>query len=510
MKAHLMYPDRDVDFERPLPANADDLERDLELATLLDAMAAHNSYIRERAQMALHDLLTDPNAVLFRQAVLADCIKQPAVVRQLYNLAVEGVETKRKAHFFWFRDTSDALLQKSLGILDLLVDVLRRLRKITDEQAPSFRSDGFARLFATLQLELDDDYLRSVDYHLGELRFRRGALISARLGRANRGTDYVLRKPHERTLFERLTPGGSPSYSFTIPARDEHGMEAVAELRGRGINHAANAVAQSADHILAFFAMLRAELAFYVGCLNLQEQLAERGQPTCFPVPLAAEPRAYAVHGLYDAALAFHLDGHVIGNDVDADGKPLVMITGANRGGKSTFLRSVGLAQLMMQAGMFVPAESFRGSVCPGIFTHFKREEDASMAHGKLDEELSRMSAIADQITPVSMLLCNESFAATNEREGSEIARNVIRAMLDAGVTVFFVTHLFDLADSLHSDDALRALFLRAERQPDGRRTFRVVPGEPLPTSYGEDSYRRIFGSDRHPRWLGDVRDSSV
>ena len=66
--------------------------------------------------------------------------------------------------------------------------------------------------------------------------------------------------------------------------------------------------------------------------------------------------------------------------------------------------------------------------------------------------------------------------------------------MIEAGIRVFFVTHLFDLADGLYRRALDSALFLRAERQPDGRRTFRLVEGEPLPTSYGEDSYRRIFG----------------
>ena len=68
------------------------------------------------------------------------------------------------------------------------------------------------------------------------------------------------------------------------------------------------------------------------------------------------------------------------------------MITGANQGGKSTFLRSVGVAQLMMQTGMFVAAQAFSADVRDHVFTHFKREEDAAMESGKLDEELARMS----------------------------------------------------------------------------------------------------------------------
>ncbi len=60
-----------------------------------------------------------------------------------------------------------------------------------------------------------------------------------------------------------------------------------------------------------------------------------------------------------------------MGDTVDADRKSLVIITGANQGGKSSFLRSIGLAQVMMPAGMFVPAEFFTAELCTGLFTHF-------------------------------------------------------------------------------------------------------------------------------------------
>ena len=171
----------------------------------------------------------------------------------------------------------------------------------------------------------------------------------------------------------------------------------------------------------------------------------------------------------------------------------LLVITGANRGGKSTFLRSLGLAQVMMQSGMFVGATAFRAPVRHGIFTHFRREEDQGLTSGKLDEELGRMRWIVDHASPRSLVLLNESFASTNEREGSEIGRQVITALLDAGVTVVLVTHLYELAHGFFADARSDARFLRAERLPDGRRTFRVVDGEPLPTSHGQDLYQRIF-----------------
>ena len=103
------------------------------------------------------------------------------------------------------------------------------------------------------------------------------------------------------------------------------------------------------------------------------------------------------------------------------------------------------------------------------------------------------MSKIIDKIAPYSMVLFNESFASTNEREGSEIARQIVLALREADVKVIYVTHMFDLAQGFYRVSANEGRFLRAERLADGRRTFRVVPGEPLPTSYGEDLYQRIF-----------------
>ena len=78
------------------------------------------------------------------------------------------------------------------------------------------------------------------------------------------------------------------------------------------------------------------------------------------------------------------------------------------------------------------------------------------------------MSGIIDQITPGCVLLCNESFASTNEREGSEIARQIIRALPSRGIRVLFVTHLFDLAHRLHAEDDPTSLFLRANGRPKG------------------------------------------
>jgi hypothetical protein len=498
MKAFLMYPDRDFDPEADLPDGAQALTEDLGLQTLFGVMSGGDDFLYAVAERAVLTSLGDPTAIGYRQHALRDCLDHPDVVRQMYDLAVEAVLGSKKIYRGIFSQSPDAILRWSTEAVALFAGLLRRLRQIADEHAPGFRSEAFTALFATLAAELGDDYFAAVDDHLSQLRFRGGVLLSAGLGKGNKGTGYRIRRPGPRRQgwLSRISGGDRSGFTMRIADRDESGHRSLADLRGRGINLAANALAQSTDHILSFFTMLRCELGFYVGCLNARDQLVARGEPVCFPDPAAASgPVRLSFRGLYDACLSLRLaDGRAVGNDASADGTTLVVITGANQGGKSTFLRSAGLAHLMMQCGMFVAAESFSGTLCTGLFTHYRREEDEQMESGKLDEELSRMSEIADRVTPGAVVLFNESFAATNEREGSQIARQIVAALAESGVRVFLVTHFYDLAHGLYLQDSDTTLFLRAERRDDGQRTFRLVEGEPEPTSYGQDLYERIFG----------------
>lgn len=493
-----MHPDRDFDVQAAPPWNEAGLVQDLELSTLLETMARGDPLVHDMARKALlTGCRNGPVTIEYRQAIVRDALGNPGMLRELYSLAEEVAESRRKSYLgIWSRHPG-SVLYEAIQLMQAYVGTLRRLREIGRVHASRVSSAGFRSLFAMLEDELTDDYLHGVEQHLVELKFRQGLLLGAELGEGNVGRGYTLRRPRKdgRHWLLRLFSREPAAFTFRLPDRDEAGARALSELRDRGLDLVANALAQAVEHVEAFFRMLRAELAFHVGCLNLHEQLALLGEPTCFPRPLEAGGRQLNGRGLYDPCLALRMRRPVVGNALDAGGKDLVLITGANQGGKSSFLRSIGLAQLMMQSGMFVGAESFEGELCTGLFTHYRREEDSMLKGGKLDEELARMSEIADHLGPNATLLLNESFAATNEREGSEIARQVVTALLEKGIRVVFVTHLHAFARDLFERAPERSLFLRAERRPDGTRTFRLVEGKPLATSYGKDVYERVFAA---------------
>jgi DNA mismatch repair ATPase MutS len=499
MKAFLTHRDRDFDTEQGLPWNARALTEDLELGTLLHGMAGDDEFLLEVARKALlSGLQNDVDTILYRQAAMKDCLKNQAVIREMYTLVVDTLKTTKKHWWGMSSHYPSSMLYSSIGLLEFSLETFRKLRATAEVQADRFASEAFSALFARLRRELGEEYLGTIRRHLAGLKFRKGVLLSAELGGYNEGKNYVLRMPPAKDLnwFQRILGKGAPEYSFRLADRDTAGPRILSDMQHQATSRVAMALARSSDHVLSFFKTLQVELAFYVGCLNLYDRLTAQEEPVCFPVPASANERRHRFNGLYDVCLSLRIDGKVVSNTGDADGKSLLIVTGANQGGKSSFLRSIGLAQLMMQCGMFVGAESFEADLCPILCTHYKREEDATMKSGKFDEEIARMSEIVDHLVPNAMVLFNESFAATNEREGSGIARQIVRALLEKRIKIFYVTHLYEFARSFFEEKREGALFWRAERLADGTRTFRIVEGEPLETSYGEDLYRQIFGPD--------------
>jgi DNA mismatch repair ATPase MutS len=495
MNVFLMHRESDFDFAAPLPVNEPDLTQDLELNTLFVAMAGEDEFLRKVVRSAVFSgTNNDIETILYRQEVLKDCLANPAVVSEIYAIAVDAIAQEKANRWGIFSNYPNAILRHSMDVLHIFVAKLTELRNLSFRDTHAFRSEGFTRLFSMLKNELTDEYFAEIEAHLEYLKFDRGVFISAELGAGNRATNYVLQRQVKPShWWDELFQKKEAAYTLNIHPRDENGSRALSEISDKGVNVVADVLGRASDHVLGFFKMLRTELAFYLGCVRLADQIHAKGMPICYPVPTEPITRRHSFRGLYDVCLALRANHLVVGNDLSADGKEVVLITGANQGGKSTFLRSIGLAQLMMQSGMLVPAEAFSANLCDAIFTHYKREEDVTMASGKLDEELCRMSCIVDHLTSASLVFFNESFAATNEREGSEIAREITLSLAEKHIKSFFVTHLFDFAHDLYETKMDTALFLRAERQEDGERTFKLCEGEPLQTSYGGDLYRQVF-----------------
>ncbi len=235
MKAFLMHADRDFDTEGELPANHKALTEDLELTTLLNAMAAGDPLLFEVAKRALLERLTEPDAIGYRQQVLADCLRHPGVARDLYAIAGEALAAQRSV---WGsvleRDSPHLILRTSVRKMAILTGFLRRLRELAERHATRVESAGLTRFFAMLVEELSEDYFELIERYLKELELKGGVRFSARLTTGNKGAQYTLRRAPDQGFIARILDRSG--YSFTIADRDEAGAAALAQLEDRALN----------------------------------------------------------------------------------------------------------------------------------------------------------------------------------------------------------------------------------------------------------------------------------
>ena len=492
MEVLLMYPDKGLG---DLSGEIEEVLEDLGFDMILGSMARGEEFLLDISKMVISNPEEDLEVIEYRQEIMKDVLRNPDIVREIYKIPIDVENSKKERWwgvFGW--KTPSNILSGARGALEVLIEYLRKLRRIADEHSEKFRSRGFTRFFEIIKKELDDDYLKGLEEHVSKLRFPKGIVLKVSIGEGNEGKGYTLVSPKQKRWIEKVLKR-TRVYTFKLHPRDEAGAQVLDEIRNRGLRKVAKAVACAASHIEGFFKKLRKELAFYVASLNLFETLKNLGVPLSFPD--LSETNRLSFEDLNDLSLAITSGKKPVGNDLNANGKELFIITGANKGGKTTFLRSVGQAQIMAQTGMFVGARRFVGKVHKGVFTHFRKEEDRSLRMGKLEEELSRMNGIVEKIKPGSLLLLNEFMSSTNEREGSEIAYQIVRALLESGVRIFYVTHMFEFSRRFFENE--KVLFLKAERTKDGRRTFKIKEGRPLQTSFGLDLYRSIF-EDRKSR----------
>ena len=145
-------------------------------------MALGDAVVYASSRTAMLWSQTTVEQIRYRQAVLSDCLQQPAVVQEISGLAVQAIAEERNVWRSMFSARGEALLHRSITVLEMFVTILKQLRKLTEEHADRFSSGGFTRFFATLRRELDDGYFDEIAQHLGQLRFRDGVLIERPAG----------------------------------------------------------------------------------------------------------------------------------------------------------------------------------------------------------------------------------------------------------------------------------------------------------------------------------------
>lgn len=521
------------------PAPADDLR----VKVIADMMAPHVDYLRPIHNL-LSTLLTDEATLRYRQDVFEDCLANPAFTEGLRLLLPQIRGLHNTVRDIRARRNQVSLVLSRLTELGDYIDCVSALEALLRKHGDALSALAWRALDRELQRIVTEPAFRQMTEELPELRAEIRQVLSVTIG-VNLSPDL---KPVAATLlslnkkrfrgprFFRKLWGidDEAEWRGISPLRESPDVQrhrpggVLAERRDMLDRLAANALFSDLGALLddvirpiaralerythVHSSLLRAlepEIAFYVGGASLISGLRERGLPLCRPQLLPAAERRMEARGLYNLDLALRLsrqqregdlNAHIVSNDVAFDDQGRIhILTGPNRGGKTTYIQAIGLLHALAQAGMFAPAKSVALSPVDGIYQHFPAAEKPNMESGRLGEEAGRLRDIFRRATRHSLLLLNESLASTSATESYFLARDVVSCLRMLGARALFVTHLHELAadcDSINrevaGDSRVRSLISQVEEDADGlRRTYQIVPAPPRGQSYAREIARQ-------------------
>ena len=468
----------------------------------------------------LSDFFTsDPEVMRYRMATFDDMLRSQALSEMLNRLVpvLNDIMELRRLEAD-SGETTDYL--SSITEIELYVSSIKVLHEGLLAAESELRSPAFTSLLSLIKTLAESDYYKELNEKLNELtqRVREiksvtvGVNLDAQLRPVSAGVlsvnsesfksgdvlDKILRlnlKNDSYTCIANLVPFGKK--------QSENQKMALSLAFNSAINDVYRASLRSWKRIVQTYVLentefllnLMPEFEFLVRGTNLLRTLKEKGSPLAEPDIRPMSERAFNAPGLYNPCVALKIEDEIVPNDVVFDESAMIyVLSGPNRGGKSVITCAIGLAQVMMQLGMYVPAQSAVISPVDGSYTHVPTGADDTIDKGRLGEECARLSEILDCVTANSLVLLDESLSSTGSFEASYIAAEVLGGLAHIGCRCLFSTHLHELAAEIDQINA-RSLAsggvaidtLVAGMEGEGKRSFKITRAKPDGKSYARD-----------------------
>lgn len=224
----------------------------------------------------------------------------------------------------------------------------------------------------------------------------------------------------------------------------------------------------------------RKETEFYLTMLDFLDRIKEVGIPLTYPT--ISEGRSVNVIEAYDVSLLAKNETDIIPNDISfTEEEPFYILTGANGGGKTTYLRTVGIALILFLLGCPLPCASASISDISSVFTHFPRDErfDGS---GRFVEENNRVQAILREMDDNSVVLLNETYSTTNEENAVFMTEKLANELYSKRIFGLYITHQHGLSES-----EIPYLNVLIDVNDENRRTFKIAKQKSVGGSYARD-----------------------
>ena len=461
---------------------------------------------------------TNPKVIEHRMAVFSDMLEFPQIaitLNKLIPILTDIMELRRLEADFG--DNTESYLE-SITEIELYIASISTLHEGFADISDDLKSDAFKALAKRINDLVCSDYYSELNKKLSELTNRVrdiksvtiGVNLDAQLRPSSAGVlsinpesfrsgdvlDKILHlnfKDDEYTCIANLVPFNKKQSENQRTALSLAFNSAINDVYKQSLRSWKKIVQSFVLENTDFLLNLMPEIEFLVKGTALLRSLKEKGLALCKP-EIVTGKNIFVANEIYNPCVALKVDDEIITNDIEfKDDVMIFVLTGPNRGGKSVITCAIGLAQAMLQLGMFVPATSATISLADGIYTHFPTGADDTIDKGRLGEECARLRDIFEDVTKDSLVLLDESLSSTGSYEASYIAAEVLAGFSKIGCRCLFSTHLHELAaeiDNINArtapDGGMKIDSLVAGIE-DGKRSFKIYRMKPDGKSYARD-----------------------
>jgi len=280
----------------------------------------------------------------------------------------------------------------------------------------------------------------------------------------------------------------APEFSFRSYVEMNHIEAAILERVARLFPEIFSRLAQYCDQHRDFLDPVitgfEREAQFYLAWLEYLRPLAKPGLRVCYPQVTDGAKSSRCLDS-FDLALARALietGAAVVVNDFELRATERIMVvSGANQGGKTTFARLIGQAHFLAAIGCPIPGREAALPLTDQVLTHFERQERVETLSGKLEESLQRMHRLLEGATASSLLIMNESFDSTTVSDALFLSREVLGRIIERGMLCVCVTFLDELASLSERTVSYVAM---VDSQDPAKRTYRVIRRPPEGLAY--------------------------
>ncbi len=450
-------------------------------------------------------LTADPEDLIYRREVLTELSANPHLVESIENVC----KTLSQIHQLLEMPASDEFYAENIREFSVLPLAHSTMSRLSEElngliAAGTVKSRGLIKLADVVGEKVRTTFTKDFDKHWKELAGGIDQMGSVRIRFTLDGDMRIQGAALTQVDSQRFVKNSLFSGTMKENRQKEKpwNLEPLKDMKTPAeellqvqLSNNQKEFLQVLTKITRDLDDLYQDLSFYLGALLYLRQMKKTGTPVCWPQIRPKEEKAFTAVQMYNPVLTVFKKGGTVPNDIDfkKDGEILIL-TGINQGGKTTFLRTVGVLQAIFQLGWPVSAQSASLSPVDRIVTVFSHEENTNLEHGKLGQELETLRAGLDLATPYSLLLFNEPITGTSPMENLFLSREVLSACKLQGYKGVWVTHIYDLAsgaDEMNkelSGSCISSIIAIAEKGADGiQASYRIQRGAPQFTSYAKE-----------------------